>query len=71
MPIGTVLVDERIGSDLEAHFVPLCIIGHGYTHSNHPVAATVAVEMLKIYEKMDTPAHRTGPDLALDHQRRP
>jgi 4-aminobutyrate--pyruvate transaminase len=29
---------------------------HGYTHSGHPVATAVALEVLKIYEEMDVNA---------------
>jgi 4-aminobutyrate--pyruvate transaminase len=51
-PISAVLMNERIfqsvmaGSDRYGAFV------HGYTYAGHPVAASVALETLKIYDEI-------------------
>jgi len=56
-PISALLLNERIfqsilqQSDKQGAFV------HGSTHAGHPVAASVALETLRIYDEIDIVAH--------------
>jgi 4-aminobutyrate--pyruvate transaminase len=50
-PISAVLINEKMHQAMLAH--KLGSFAHGYTHSGHPVATAVALEVLKIYEEMD------------------
>lgn len=50
MPISAVMVSAKIYKAIATNSGRLGIFGHGYTYSGHPVSATVALEVLKIYE---------------------
>ncbi len=56
-PISAVLMNERIFESVMAQSDKLGAFVHGYTYAGHPVAASVALETLKIYEEMDLIGH--------------
>jgi 4-aminobutyrate--pyruvate transaminase len=56
-PISAVLMNERIFQSVMAQSDKLGAFIHGYTYAGHPVAASVALETLKIYEEMDLIGH--------------
>lgn len=51
LPISAVLVSDRVHRALAANSGRIGTFAHGYTSSGHPVAAAVAVETLKVYER--------------------
>ncbi len=51
MPISAVLVNDKVHQALATNSGRIGTFAHGYTYSGHPVAAAVAVETLKIYER--------------------
>ena len=51
MPISAVMVNDKVHQALAANSGRLGTFAHGYTYSGHPVAAAVAVETLKVYER--------------------
>ena len=53
LPIGAVLMSDRIYQVLADRSAELGTFGHGYTYSGHPVCAAVALEALKIYDERD------------------
>jgi 4-aminobutyrate--pyruvate transaminase len=55
-PISAVLINEKMHEAMLAESDKLGSFAHGYTHSGHPVATAVALEVLKIYEEMDVTA---------------
>jgi len=50
LPIGAVLVTDKLYDAFEAYSDKLGMFGTGNTYGGHPVAAAVALETLKIYE---------------------
>jgi 4-aminobutyrate--pyruvate transaminase len=56
-PISAVLLNERIFESVMAQSDRIGAFIHGYTYAGHPVAASVALETLKIYEEMDLVGH--------------
>jgi 4-aminobutyrate---pyruvate transaminase len=52
-PISAVLINEKLHEAMLGQSDKLGSFAHGYTHSGHPVATAVALEVLKIYEEMD------------------
>src|SRR5215475_9274895 len=52
-PISAVLINDKVHQAMLAQSDKLGSFAHGYTHSGHPVATAVALEVLKIYEEMD------------------
>lgn len=56
-PISAVLLNERIFQSVMAQSDKIGAFIHGYTYAGHPVAASVALETLKIYEEMDLVGH--------------
>jgi 4-aminobutyrate---pyruvate transaminase len=52
-PISAVLINEKMHQAMLAQSDKHGSFAHGYTHSGHPVATAVALEVLKIYEEMD------------------
>ena len=56
-PISAVLMNERIFESVMAQSDKNGAFIHGYTYAGHPVAASVALETLKIYEEMDLLGH--------------
>ncbi len=53
MPISATIVSDKINEALIAESRKLGNFAHGYTYAGHPVAAAVALEMLRIYEERD------------------
>jgi 4-aminobutyrate--pyruvate transaminase len=56
-PISAVLLNERIFQSVVQQSGKLGAFVHGYTYAGHPVAASVALETLKIYEEIDIIGH--------------
>ncbi|MBL8660539.1 MAG: aspartate aminotransferase family protein [Rhodospirillales bacterium] len=57
IPISATLVSEPIYQAMVAESEKIGVFGHGFTYSGHPVAASVALETLSIYEERDITAH--------------
>lgn len=53
LPISAVLLNDRIFQVLKEESNRNGAFVHGYTYSGHPVAASVALEVLDIYDEMD------------------
>lgn len=53
LPIGAVLLTDKIYQGLRTGSDQLGVFGTGNTYGGHPVAAAVAVETLKIYQERD------------------
>lgn len=53
LPISAVLINDRIYEVLKQESNRNGAFVHGYTYSGHPVASSVALEVLKIYDEMD------------------
>ncbi|APZ52210.1 aminotransferase [Salipiger abyssi] len=56
-PISAVLIGERVFEQMKVQSDRFGSFTHGYTYAGHPVAAAVALEVLKIYEEMDLVGH--------------
>ena len=50
MPMGAVLISEKIYAGIADGAAPDVAVGHGYTYSGHPVSAVVALEVIRLYE---------------------
>jgi 4-aminobutyrate---pyruvate transaminase len=57
LPIGAVMVSEKIYDVLRNESAKTGVFSHGFTYSGHPVASAVALETLKIYEERGILAH--------------
>jgi 4-aminobutyrate---pyruvate transaminase len=57
MPIGGVLISERIYQAMLEQSRKIGTFGHGFTYSGHPVCAAVALRALEIYEEDEIPGH--------------
>ncbi|MGH6898187.1 MAG: aminotransferase [Geminicoccaceae bacterium] len=57
MPIGGVLIAERIYQAMLEQSRKIGTFGHGFTYSGHPVCAAVARRALEIYEEDDIAGH--------------
>ncbi|MGH6902483.1 MAG: aminotransferase [Geminicoccaceae bacterium] len=55
MPIGGVLIAERIYQAMLEQSRKIGTFGHGFTYSGHPVCAAVALRALEIYDEDDIP----------------
>ncbi|MCD9472947.1 aspartate aminotransferase family protein, partial [Photobacterium phosphoreum] len=51
LPLGAVLLNDKVNSVIAKHSGELGTFGHGYTTSGHPVATAVAIENLNIIEE--------------------
>jgi len=56
-PISAVLLNERIFQSVVQQSDKYGAFIHGYTYAGHPVAASVALETLKIYEEISIIDH--------------
>ena len=56
-PISAVLLNDRIFQSVVEQSGKQGAFIHGYTYAGHPVAASVALETLKIYEETDIVGH--------------
>jgi 4-aminobutyrate--pyruvate transaminase len=63
LPISALLVSEPIYQAMVQESEKIGIFGHGFTYSGHPVAATVALEAIAIFEERNILDHlrRVGP----------
>ena len=53
LPIGAVLINDKLYDAFEQHSDKLGMFGTGNTYGGHPVAAAVALETLNIYAERD------------------
>ena len=53
IPIAAIMINKRVFDAIAPQTEEIGTFGHGFTYSGHPVPAAVAIETLKIYEKMD------------------
>ncbi len=53
VPMGAVVISDEIYQVLKEGSQQRGMFGHGYTYSGHPLAASVALEALTIYEERD------------------
>lgn len=51
VPMGAVLLSNRIYDGMADGAPPDAIVGHGYTYSGHPVSAAVGLEVIRLYEE--------------------
>ncbi len=56
-PISAVLLNDMIFDVMVSESDRIGAFVHGYTYAGHPVACSVALEVLKIYEEMDIVGH--------------
>ncbi|MGB0696848.1 MAG: aspartate aminotransferase family protein [Rhodospirillaceae bacterium] len=57
IPLSALLVSDELYQDVKTETGRLGSFGHGYTYSGHPVAATIALETLDIYQELDIVGH--------------
>ncbi len=50
VPMGAVLLSDKVYAGIADGAAPEAVIGHGYTYSGHPVAAAVGLEVIRLYE---------------------
>ena len=50
VPISAVMVSPAVHAAIAANSGKIGTFGHGYTYSGHPVACTIALETLRVYE---------------------
>jgi 4-aminobutyrate--pyruvate transaminase len=53
LPISALLINDRIFQVMTSESNKLGTFVHGFTYAGHPVASSVALEVLKIYEEID------------------
>jgi len=56
VPFSATMVSERVYQPIAEQSAKLGMFGHGYTYSNHPLGAAVAVEAMKVYRETDIAA---------------
>ncbi|HEY0275518.1 MAG TPA: aminotransferase [Paenirhodobacter sp.] len=56
-PISAVIISDKVWEQMMVQSDRLGGFTHGFTYAGHPVAAAVALEVLKIYEEMDLVGH--------------
>jgi len=54
LPMGGLMVNEKVFSAVQEHSAACGVLGHGYTYTGHPACAAVALETQKIYEERGT-----------------
>ncbi|RBP83452.1 aspartate aminotransferase family protein [Marinomonas rhizomae] len=50
-PMGAVMMSDAIYQGIADGCGPDAPVGHGYTYSAHPVSATIALEVIRLYEE--------------------
>ena len=50
VPMGAVLLSDKVYAGIADGAAPDVMVGHGYTYSGHPVSAAVALEVIRLYE---------------------
>lgn len=65
LPIGAVMISDRIYQAMADEAHDIGVFGHGFTYSGHPVTAAVAAEAIRIYHEIDVigRARRLGDHL--------
>jgi 4-aminobutyrate--pyruvate transaminase len=53
LPIGAVVMSDKIYQVIADQAAKLGVFGHGFTYSGHPVTAAVAAEAIRIYHEID------------------
>lgn len=56
-PISALMVNEKVFSAMVDESKKLGNFAHGFTYAGHPVAAAVAMEVMRIYDEMDMVPH--------------
>jgi 4-aminobutyrate---pyruvate transaminase len=51
VPMGALLISERVYAGIADGTPAGALVGHGATYSGHPVAAAVALEVIRLYEE--------------------
>jgi adenosylmethionine-8-amino-7-oxononanoate aminotransferase len=51
VPMGALLVSERVYAGIADGTPAGALVGHGATYSGHPVSAAVALEVIRLYEE--------------------
>lgn len=51
VPMGAVILSDRVYAGIADGAAPDAVIGHGYTYSGHPVSAAVGLEVIRLYEE--------------------
>jgi len=57
IPMGATLVSDKVYAGISDNTPPGAVVGHGATYSGHPVAAAVALEVIRLYEEGGLLAH--------------
>lgn len=57
LPIGAILVADRVYNAIEEYSAQFGTFGTGNTYGGHPVSAAVAIETLNIYKERDLVGH--------------
>lgn len=57
IPMGATLVSDKVYAGIADNTPPGAVVGHGATYSGHPVAAAVALEVIRLYEEGGLLAH--------------
>jgi adenosylmethionine-8-amino-7-oxononanoate aminotransferase len=50
IPMGATLLSEKVYAGIADNTPAGAVVGHGATYSGHPVAAAVALEVIRLYE---------------------
>ena len=53
LPISAILISERVFNVMKDESNRNGAFVHGFTYAGHPVASSVAIEVIKIYEELD------------------
>lgn len=57
IPMGATLLSDKVYAGIADNTPPGAVVGHGATYSGHPVAAAVALEVIRIYQEGGLLAH--------------
>lgn len=49
VPMGAVILSEKVYAGIADGAAPDAMVGHGYTYSGHPVSAAVGLEVIRLY----------------------
>ena len=51
IPMGATLLSDKVYAGIADNTPPGAVVGHGATYSGHPVAAAVALEVIRLYQE--------------------
>ncbi len=57
IPMGATLLSDKVYAGIADNTPPGAVVGHGATYSGHPVAAAVALEVIRLYQEGGLLAH--------------